>query len=113
MLSYEASSKPFWGVSVEELALWFEPLNAALGAGAQPAEVSPGPAEASLLLKMGKLAAEAGPQRMYALLTAFAVGRALGRCERDDPSLDPVVFLQAALGHVQAVAQAAGASPAP
>ena len=66
--------------------------------------LGPAPNEVGLLLEMGKLAAEAGPQRFYALLTGFAVGRALGRAERDDVTLDTQAFLQKALEDVRAVA---------
>ena len=98
------------GKPVEDLKRWFGPLDEYLGLKEQP--VGPGPAETSLLLEMGKLAAEAAPQRLFALLTAFAVGRALGRAERDDPGVDAVGFLRTALGHIRAVASAA-TPPAP
>ena len=68
------------GSRVNELESWFGPLDAHLGGdGRREASVGPGRPEAELLLEMGKLAAEAAPQRLFALLTAFAVGRALGR----------------------------------
>jgi len=96
------------GSRVNELESWFGPLDAHLGGdGRREASVGPGRPEAELLLEMGKLAAEAAPQRLFALLTAFAVGRALGRAERDHPGLDAVGFLRTALGHVEAVANAA------
>src|SRR2546426_1206500 len=88
---------------VDELSTWFGPLNARLGAEAEQG-LEPAPNEVGLLLEMGKLAAEAGPQRFYALLTGFAVGRALGRAERDDATLDRLAFLQKALEDVRAVA---------
>jgi hypothetical protein len=88
---------------VDELSTWFGPLSARLGADGQHA-LGPDPDEVRLLLEMGKLAAEAGPQRFYALLTGFAVGRALGRAERDDAALDERAFLQKALEDVRAVA---------
>ena len=88
---------------MDELSTWFGPLNARLGAEAEQG-LEPAPNEVGLLLEMGKLAAEAGPQRFYALLTGFAVGRALGRAERDDATLDTRAFLQKALEDVQAVA---------
>ena len=81
---------------VDELSTWFGPLNARLGAEAEQG-LGPASNEVGLLLEMGKLAAEAGPQRFYALLTGFAVGRALGRAERDDATLDTRAFLQKAL----------------
>ena len=86
---------------------WFLALDAALGVppGAGPGlSLGPGPAEAQLLLDVGKFVAEAGPQRMYALLTAFALGRALGRAEALDPSVDPVLFLSAAAEQVRRLA---------
>jgi len=88
---------------VDELSTWFGPLNARLGAEAEQ-NLGPARSEVGLLLEMGKLAAEAGPQRFYALLTGFAVGRALGRAERDDVTLDTQAFLQKALEDVRAVA---------
>lgn len=96
---------------MNELEAWFRPLSLALGAGAGDPGLGPAPAEVGLLLDLGKTAAEAGPQRMYALLTAFAVGRALGRAERGSDAVDVVAFLQAARGHVEALAEsrAAGA----
>ena len=72
---------------MDELSTWFGPLNARLGAEAEQG-FGPAPNEVGLLLEMGKLAAEAGPQRFYALLTGFAVGRALGRAEREPRSTD-------------------------
>ena len=91
------------GGPVDELSTWFGPLSARLGAGAEQG-LGPAPDEVGLLLEMGKLAAEAGPQRFYALLTGFAVGRALGRAECDGATLDTQAFLQKALEDVQAVA---------
>ena len=88
---------------MDELSTWFGPLNARLGAEAAQG-LGPAPSEVGLLLEMGKLAAEAGPQRFYALLTGFAVGRALGRAERDDATLNTRGFLQKALEDVAAVA---------
>jgi len=79
------------------------PPGARLGAEVEQG-LGPAPNEVGLLLEMGKLAAEAGPQRFCALLTGFAVGRALGRAERDDVTLDTQAFLQKALEDVRAVA---------
>ena len=87
---------------MDELSTWFGPLEVRLGAEAEQG-LGPAPNEVGLLLEMGKLAAEAGPQRFYALLTGFAVGRALGRAERDDATLDTQAFLQKALEDVRAV----------
>ncbi|GAC1362267.1 MAG: hypothetical protein NVSMB32_02460 [Actinomycetota bacterium] len=91
---------------MEDLQRWFGPLNPRL-TDRDPATVGPDATEMRLLLDMGKLAAEAAPQRMVALLTAFSVGRALGRVESHDPAVDPHEFLLGALGHVRAVAREA------
>jgi hypothetical protein len=85
------------------------PPDARLGADGEQA-LGPAPGEVGLLLEMGKLAAEAGPQRLYALLTGFAVGRALGRAERDDATLDARAFLQKALEDARAVAASSESS---
>lgn len=88
---------------MDELAAWFGPLDAALGTGMDTGTapgVGPGPGEAKLLLDMGKRVAQDGPQRMFALLTAYALGRALGRAEQAGPGTDPVTFLQAAVAKV-------------
>lgn len=90
---------------MDELAAWFGPLDAALGAVADPG-VGPGPGEAKLLLDMGKRVAEAGPQRMFALLTAYALGRALGRAEQAGTGVDPITFLQGAVARVMAQLEA-------
>jgi hypothetical protein len=65
--------------------------------------LGPAPGDVAVLLDLGKLAAEAGPQRYFALLTAFAVGRALGRAESEE-EVEPHSFLEHALGAVRVVA---------
>ncbi|HYR63545.1 MAG TPA: DUF6457 domain-containing protein [Actinomycetota bacterium] len=96
---------------MSELERWFGPLDESLGIGADQPPVGPGPEEVTVLLEIGKLAAEAGPQRLYALLTAFAVGRALGRAEVRDPAVDVLGFVEAALSRVQALAANADRHP--
>lgn len=60
---------------------WFETLRRRLGDDAPP---PPTREEVAALLDMGKDAAAAGPQRFYAMLTAYWAGRAV---ERGGPAL--------------------------
>ena len=112
---------------MSELQRWFGPLDALLdppqldppdlGSPGTPVpgrlpSIAPTGEEMDLLLAMGKRAAQVGPQRMFALLTAFGVGRALGRREAADPGTDRLALLQAALDHLRAMGGEAD-SPAP
>lgn len=90
---------------------WFDRLGERLRADEEPpagsgeeVPLGPGEEETRLLLEMGKVAAAAAPQRYYALLTAFAVGRALGRAERADPRLDRIALLRDALAVIEEIA---------
>ncbi|MGH2705556.1 MAG: DUF6457 domain-containing protein [Actinomycetota bacterium] len=64
--------------------------------------LGPAPGDVKVLLDLGKVAAEAGPQRYFALLTAFAVGRALGRAE-SEVEVEAHSFLERALEAVRLV----------
>lgn len=81
-----------------ELKSWFDPLDKRLAADRS---IAPGQDDIRTLLEMGKFAAATSPQRHVALLTAFAVGRALGRAEGHDPFLRPSAFLHEALDIVR------------
>ncbi|MGH2706972.1 MAG: hypothetical protein ACRDJF_09725 [Actinomycetota bacterium] len=85
---------------MDELTRWLEPLDRFLDAAEGPS-LTPSPREVKLLLEMGKLAAEGGPQRYFALLAAYVVGRGLGRAEAGRDGIDPETFLEDALACVQ------------
>lgn len=84
---------------MEELERWFGLLADRLG----HQNVGPSDDEVKILLEMGKVAAEEGPQRYFALLTAFAVGRALGWAENKG-EINSVEFLRSSLAAVKDVA---------
>lgn len=80
---------------MSELVDWFKGLNEAVTGGEAPAQgIGPSDEEAKVLLAIGKTVAERGPQRYYAMLAAFAIGRALGRAETERPDVDGVEFLR-------------------
>jgi hypothetical protein len=89
---------------MDELTRWFEPLDRSLGGDAGEPSLTPAPGEVRLLLEMGKLAAEGGPQRYFALLTAYVVGRGLGRAEVRQEGIDRKTFLEEALRRVREMA---------
>ncbi len=88
---------------MDELIRWFEPLELLEAVGGR-SSLTPTPREVKLLLEMGKLAAEGGPQRYFALLTAYVVGRGLGRAETGRDDIDPEAFLEDALQRVREMA---------
>lgn len=94
---------------MNEFKSWFDPLDERLvrdkdsltAGGMGGRSIAPAQDDVPILLEMGKFAAETSSQRYFALLTAFAVGRALGRAERDDPFLHSSAFLHEALDIVR------------
>lgn len=85
---------------MDELTRWFEPLDRLLKAP-KGQSLIPTSREVKVLLEMGKLAAEGGPQRYFALLTAYVVGRGLGRAEAGGEDVDVEAFLGNTLRWVQ------------
>ena len=94
---------------MDALQTWFDPLNAAVAGSDSAAEgIGPDAEETKLLLDIGKIVAARGPQRYYAMLTAFSIGRALGRAEATGDSVEGPEFLRRAAASLEELAPQTG-----
>lgn len=89
---------------MSKLEAWFHSIDwAVAGSEAAADGIGPNTEETKLLLDIGKLVADRAPERYFAMLTAFAVGRILGRSERERMDVDPMEFLRWAASKIEQV----------
>ena len=94
---------------MDAVEAWFEPLNVAVaGSGSAAEGIGPNSEETKLLLDIGKVVAARGPQRYYAMLTAFSIGRALGRAEATREGVDGPEFLRRAAASLEELSPETG-----